>query len=73
MTTVIINNIPDEDKTFLAKLASIAEEAGYEVSVTNDDDFSESEFAMLASGFKEALLIKEGKVTPIHSSKLWND
>lgn len=61
MTTVIINNILDNDNAFIAKLVSIAKEAGYELSVTNDDDFTEHEFNMLKSGFEEALLIKAEK------------
>lgn len=70
---MIINNILDNDNAFIAKLVSIAKEAGYELSVTNDDDFSEAEFDMLKSGFKEALLIKSGRKAPIPSSELWND
>jgi hypothetical protein len=72
MTTITIN-IPDSNKKIISDIANLVKGAGYEVAITNDDDFSDNEFTVLAEAYKEALLIKDGKAKAIPASELWNE
>lgn len=74
MTTLTIN-IPEDSKKAIEEIASIVDKAGGYIAVHNeeDDDLSEGEIEALKLSYKEALLIKEGKVKGIPVSELWND
>jgi len=72
MTTLTIN-IPDSNSDIISKISSLVETAGGKISIYSDDDLSDSEFKSLKEGFKEALLIKDGKLKGIPASELWND
>lgn len=72
MTTLTIN-ISESDKSFLSEISALVKKAGYDITITNDDDLTEEEFAMMADGYKEALLIKSGKIKATPASELWND
>lgn len=72
MTTLTIN-IPDSNPAIISEISSIVKNAGGDVSIYNDDDLSADELALLEESYKEALLIKDGKLTGIPVSELWND
>lgn len=72
MTTLTID-IPDSNKSIISDIATLAKSAGLNVIIHSDDDFNDEEFAALAESYKEALLIKDGKLKGIPVSELWND
>jgi hypothetical protein len=71
--TVITINVPDNNKNIISDISKMAKKAGYEAIVNNDDDFSAGELALLEEAFREAMLIKAGKIKPIPASELWNE
>jgi len=66
-------NIPDNHSNIISEISSMVKTAGGEIFVYADDDLSDQEFEMLKSAYKEALLIKDGKLKTIPASELWND
>lgn len=73
MTTLTVS-IPDDNEAVISAISKIVGKAGGEISVlSSDEDLCEAEFASLKSAYKEALLIKDGKVKGIPISELWND
>ena len=71
MTTLIIE-IPDIE---VADISNIVKAKGGSVfnASTDDDNLTPDELDSLKRGSKEALLIKEGKIKSIPSSKLWSN
>jgi hypothetical protein len=72
MTTLTIN-IPDSGKNIIPDISALVKSAGGDISVNSDDDLSDEEFTLLKESYKEALLIKDGKLKGIPTSQLWND
>lgn len=72
MTTLTIN-IPDSSKSIISDISALAKKAGLDVYISDDDDLTDGEFKLLAESYKEALLIKDGKLKAIPASELWND
>jgi hypothetical protein len=72
MTTLTIN-IPDDSLDIISDITSLVKSAGGEISVSLDEGLSDDEMALLKSAYKEALLIKDGKLKGVPASELWND
>ena len=72
MTTLTIN-IPDDSSDIISDITSLVKNAGGEISISFDEGLSEDEMELLKSAYKEALLIKDGKLKGIPASELWND
>jgi hypothetical protein len=71
--TVITISLPENSSDLISDISSLVKNAGGRISIQSDDDFSENEFNALKDGYKEALLIKDGKLNGIPLSDLWND
>jgi hypothetical protein len=71
--TVLTINLPENSADIISDISSLVKSAGGEISILSDDDFSDTEFNTLKEGYKEALLIKDGKLKGIPLSDLWND
>lgn len=72
MTTLTIN-IPDDSSDTISDITSLVKNAGGEISISFDKGLSVDEMELLKSAYKEALLIKDGKLKGIPASELWND
>lgn len=72
MTTLTIN-IPDDSSDIISDITSLVKNAGGEISISFDEGLSVDEMELLKSAYKEALLIKDGKLKGIPASGLWND
>ncbi|TFF38850.1 hypothetical protein [Mucilaginibacter psychrotolerans] len=72
MTTLTIS-IPDDSSDIISDITSLVKNAGGEISISSDEGLSEQEMDLLKSSYKEALLIKDGKLKGIPASELWND
>ncbi len=71
--TIVTINIPDSNESIISDISALVKNAGLDMYISNDDDLSNDEFALLAESYKEALLIKDGKLKAIPASELWND
>lgn len=74
MTTLTIE-IPDSKKALIEVISDLLSKEGVDTLTieTDDDSLSEAELESLKKGYREALLIKSGKLKAIPLSELWND
>jgi len=70
MTTLTIE-ISDSEKAVIADF--IMKRGGNILSVDDENDLTKTEFELLQESYKEALLIRQGKINGLPASELWND
>jgi hypothetical protein len=71
--TILTINIPDSNKSIISDISALVKKAGLDIYISSDDDLTNEEFELLAESYKEALLIKDGRIKAIPASELWND
>ncbi|QQL51460.1 hypothetical protein [Mucilaginibacter ginkgonis] len=72
MTTLTIN-IPDDSSNAISDISKIVKKIGGHIAVSSDDDISDEELEIISKSYKEALLIKDGKINKVPASKLWDE
>jgi hypothetical protein len=74
MTTITIQ-LPESETDIITAISDIVKNVkGSRINIDSDDDgFTENEFASLKRSLKEAAMIKKGELKPLSMSDLWDE
>lgn len=72
--TYLTIEIPDNKLNVIDSISALLKKEGINtLEIDSEPDLSEREFLLLQEGYKEAMLIKSGKMKPTPISELWNE
>jgi hypothetical protein len=74
MTTITIQ-LPESEVGIITTIADIVKNVkGSHIDIASDEDgFTENEFASLKRSLKEVAMIKNGELKPLSMSDLWDE